>query len=112
MSFSLLSAHALTQLFRSGELSAEEIVEGALRRIKHFDPELGAFLTVFDERAREKARRLDQKRREKGPLGRLAAVPIALKDNIHLEGELTTCASKFLQNYRAPFDATVTRLLE
>jgi aspartyl-tRNA(Asn)/glutamyl-tRNA(Gln) amidotransferase subunit A len=112
MSFSLLSAHALTQLFRSGELSAEAIVEASLRRIDHFDPRLGSFLAVFHERAREKARKLDQKRKENGPLGRLAGVPIALKDNIHLDGEITTCGSKFLQNYRAPFNATVTTLLE
>lgn len=107
-----LSAHELTQLFRSGELSAEAIVETSLKRIAHFDPKLGAFLAVFSERAKEKARALDKKRKSNLPLGKLAGVPIAIKDNIHVRGELTTCASQILKNYRAPFDATVTRLLE
>lgn len=105
------SAVALNHLFVSGELSAVEIIDHFLKRIERHDPSLGAFLTRFDERARAQAKALDQKRSRKEPLGKMAAVPIALKDNIHVEGELTTCASKFLTNYRAPFSATVTRLL-
>lgn len=108
----LLSAHALNQLFRSGELSAEEIVQLSLKRIAHFDPDLGSFLVVYNQRALEKARALDLKRKNNGSLGKLAGVPIGIKDNIHVHGEITTCASQFLKNYRAPFDATVTRLLE
>ncbi|MES2274154.1 MAG: Asp-tRNA(Asn)/Glu-tRNA(Gln) amidotransferase subunit GatA, partial [Chlamydiota bacterium] len=46
------------------------------------------------------------------PLGRLAAIPIGIKDNMHIKGEITTCGSKFLSNYKAPFDATATHLLE
>ena len=42
----------------------------------------------------------------------LASVPIAIKDNMHIKGELTTCASNYLSNYRAPFDATAVRLME
>lgn len=107
-----LSAHALHQLFLSGELSAETLVETTLRRIQLLDGQLGAFLALFEERAREKARLLDKKRQKGEHLGKLAGVPIALKDNIHVKDELTTCASQFLKNYRAPFDATVSQLLE
>lgn len=46
------------------------------------------------------------------PLGKLSAIPIAIKDNIHIKGEISTCASRFLTNYRAPFDSTAVRLLE
>lgn len=108
----LLPAHQLHQLFLEGALSAEEIVKAFLKRIDELDQDVGAFLAVFHASALAKAQELDIKRGAKEKLGRLAAVPVALKDNIHLKGELTTCASKFLTNYRAPFDATVTRLLQ
>ncbi len=107
-----LSARALREHFCRSELSAETIVETTLKRIERYDSEVGAFLSVLSERAREKARILDKKRKEGLPLGKLAGVPVAIKDNIHIHGELTTCASKFLQNWRAVFDSTVVRLLE
>lgn len=107
-----LSAHQIRTLFTSGELSAEEITEKTLQRIDRHDGSLQAFLHVFNDRARKKARALDLKRKNNQPLGKLAGVPIALKDLIHVKGEITTCASKILQNYRAVFDATVVRFLE
>jgi aspartyl-tRNA(Asn)/glutamyl-tRNA(Gln) amidotransferase subunit A len=107
-----LSAHALRELFCKGEVSAETIADTTLKRIVHHDGKIGAFLCLLSERMMEKAKGLDQKRKAGKPLGKLAGVPIALKDNIHVNGEITTCASKFLQNYRAVFDATVVKLLE
>lgn len=106
------SAVELRDLFTTGELSATEIVNHFLSRIEHHNGTYGAFLKVLDERALEKAKQLDAKRAQGAPLGKMAGVPVALKDNIHLAGELTTCASKFLSNFRAPFSATVTQLLE
>jgi aspartyl-tRNA(Asn)/glutamyl-tRNA(Gln) amidotransferase subunit A len=106
------SALEVRDLFVNGEISAEEIAEQTLKRISYFDKEISSFLSIFSERMITKARLLDQKRSEKKPLGKLAGIPIAIKDNIHVKGELTTCASRFLSNYRAPFDATVSRLLE
>lgn len=107
-----LSAIELRDKFLSGALSAVEITQTFLNRIQQYDGQIGAFLSVFPERALAKAHALDEKRQQGKQLGKLAAIPIAIKDNIHVKGELTTCASKFLVNYRAPFDATVTRLLE
>lgn len=107
-----LSARTLHKQFNEKKVSAEEITRYFLKRIETFDEQIGAFLAVFQERALEKARALDAKRAKGLPLGKLAGVPIGIKDNIHVKGELTTCASKFLVNYRAVFDATVTRLLE
>lgn len=107
-----LSGFTLSQKFRSGELSAQEIAEFYLKRIEQHDPKLKAFLTVLSDRVRAKAKELDAKRAAKKPLGKLAAIPMALKDNIHLKGELTTCGSKFLSTYKAVFDATATRYLE
>ncbi len=107
-----LSARELRERFQKGEISAKTIAEATLERIALHGPKLGAFLSLFPERLHEKAKALDQKRSSGKPLGKLAGVPIAIKDNIHIKGELTTCASKFLSNYRAVFDATVVRLLE
>jgi aspartyl-tRNA(Asn)/glutamyl-tRNA(Gln) amidotransferase subunit A len=107
-----LSAVALTELFKNGSLSATEITQKTLTRIEQIDPQLRAFLAVFKERSLQKAKELDQKRAAGKPLGKLAGVPVALKDNMHVKGELTTCASRFLSNYRAVFNSTVARLLE
>ncbi len=106
-----LSANALRTLFLSGKVSAIEIIKHFLDRIERIDPQVRAFLTTYPERALAQAKSLDERRFRKEPLGKMAGVPIAIKDNIHLKGELTTCASKFLENYRAPFHATVTTRL-
>ncbi len=106
------SAHDLHHLFVKGEISAKEIAESTLARIEKHDKKVGAFLSLFGDRLIERAKTLDLKRSSKQKLGKLAGIPLALKDNIHKKGELTTCGSKFLSNYRAVFDATVTRLLE
>jgi aspartyl-tRNA(Asn)/glutamyl-tRNA(Gln) amidotransferase subunit A len=107
-----LPAHALRDLFIQGEISATEIAQASLKRIEQYDSKLGCFLQVLTERTLAHAKTLDEKRAQKRPLGKLAGIPMALKDNIHILGANTTCGSKFLSNYKAVFDATVTRLLE
>jgi len=107
-----LSAHEIHQKFLKKELSAVEISNYFLKRIERFDPKIGAFLKVFHERALGKAKLLDEKFARGEKVGSLAGIPVAVKDNMHVKGELTTCASKFLTNYRAVFDATAVRLLE
>lgn len=107
-----LTAKELHESFISGERSALEIIEYFLHRIETVDPEIASFLNVLNERAIQKAKDLDAKLAAGKPLGRLAGVPIAVKDNMHIDGEITTCASKFLENYRAVFDSTVVKLIE
>ncbi len=106
------SAVELHRLFLSGEASAREIAEHFLDRIERLNPKINAFLEVFKEEALQKADELDAKRKAGEKLGRLAAIPVAIKDIIHIKGKKTTCASKFLENYVAPYDATVTQLLK
>lgn len=106
------SAYDHHSRFIQGEVSAVEIVTGTLARIEAHDKKLGCFLSLFSERALAQAKKLDEKRSKKEKLGKLAGVPLALKDNIHVLGTKTTCGSKFLSNYKAVFDATVTHLLE
>jgi aspartyl-tRNA(Asn)/glutamyl-tRNA(Gln) amidotransferase subunit A len=107
-----LSAIEIRDKFLRGELTAVAIVQTYLDRIAKLDGKVGAFLTVFNERALNKAKALDAKRAAGEKLGKLAAIPVAIKDNIHVKGEFSTCASKILKNYRAPFDSTVVKLLE
>lgn len=112
MNIHLLSATALRDAFLKGELKATAIAEHFLKRIQTLDPKIKAFLSTLEVKAMLKAEELDRKRAHNQPLGKMAGIPIAIKDNMHIDGELTTCASKFLQNYRAIFDATVVRLME
>ena len=107
-----LSATALRDAFLKGEIKATSIASHFLKRMNTFDPKIKAFLSILEVKAMLKAEELDRKRAHNQPLGKMAGIPIAIKDNMHIEGEITTCASKFLQNYRALFDATVVRLME
>ena len=107
-----LSASELSHKFKTGHYTAQEITQHFLHRIEKIDPHIGAFLEVYHSRVLQQAQALDEKKKRGEPLGKLAAIPIALKDNIHVKGERTTCASTFLRDYTAPFSATVTELLE
>jgi aspartyl-tRNA(Asn)/glutamyl-tRNA(Gln) amidotransferase subunit A len=107
-----LSAREIHRRFVEKEFSAVEIAENVLERIARSDGQVSAFLNILKERLLQKAKELDHKRASGKPLGKLAGIPIGVKDNIHIRGEFTTCASKFLSNYRAPFDATVVALME
>lgn len=102
----------LQEQFMQKKLSAKQIVTHFLNRIQTYDHKTQAFLTTFPDRALKQAELLDAKRATGQVVGKLAGIPIAIKDNIHVRGELTTCASKFLTNFCAPFDSTVVRLLE
>jgi aspartyl-tRNA(Asn)/glutamyl-tRNA(Gln) amidotransferase subunit A len=106
-----LSAIEIRDQFLRGEVSAAEIARYFLRRINRFDPQIGAFLKVLEERVVHQAEQLDKKRAPGQPLGKLAAIPIAIKDNILVRDEIATCGSKFLTNYKAPYNATVIDLL-
>ena len=106
------SAGELREGFVSGSYTATQIASYFLERIENLDQDLSAFLSVVTERVMQKAKELDEKKAQGKPLGKLAGIPVAVKDNIHIEGEITTCASHFLSNYKAPFDATVVKLME
>ncbi|MBN1915289.1 MAG: Asp-tRNA(Asn)/Glu-tRNA(Gln) amidotransferase subunit GatA [Parachlamydiales bacterium] len=107
-----LSAQELNRSFVEGSYSAEKIIAYFLRRIHQFDPQISSLLNILQDRVQQKALALDKKRSLKQPLGSLAGVPILIKDNINIRGETTTCGSKFLKNYIAPYNATVVSFLE
>ncbi|MFT5422755.1 MAG: aspartyl-tRNA(Asn)/glutamyl-tRNA(Gln) amidotransferase subunit A [Phycisphaerales bacterium] len=105
-----LSAAESARRVCAGEVSAEELVRGALRRA-HAAEHLNAFLCLFDEHAMEQARAIDNRIAAGDGGGPLAGVPVALKDNICLDHGTTTCASKFLEHYESPYTATAAQKL-
>jgi aspartyl-tRNA(Asn)/glutamyl-tRNA(Gln) amidotransferase subunit A len=93
---------------RAKTVSSVELVRQALDRIERLDGRIGAFNSVDAARALERARAVDEGRQG----GELAGVPIAVKDNLCTSWGTTTCSSKMLANFRAPYDATVIKRLE
>ena len=104
-----MSARALAQQIRTGEMTAVAACEASLAAIKTLEPVLSAFNTVMAERALDRARALDGAGSAMGPLH---GVPIALKDNMSTAGVPTTASSKILSGYVPPYDATVVARLE
>jgi aspartyl-tRNA(Asn)/glutamyl-tRNA(Gln) amidotransferase subunit A len=103
----------LTELSRSlhaREFSAEELARHYLARIARHDSQLNAFLTVTEELALEQARAADRALAA-GDAGALAGIPIAHKDIFCTRGVKTSCGSRILSNFIAPYDATVVERL-
>jgi aspartyl-tRNA(Asn)/glutamyl-tRNA(Gln) amidotransferase subunit A len=105
------SASEIAGAVRAGSRRARDVVEEHLARIAERDAELHAFVTVTGDDARAAANAIDRTVEGGGDPGPLAGVPIALKDNLCTRGVPTTCASRILEGWRPPYDATVvTRL--
>lgn len=94
----------------NGDFSSEDLVKSALSVISEKEGDIHAYLEVFSD-AIEQAKVADQKRKN-GDKGMLLGVPIAIKDNILIEGRHATAASKILEGYVAPYDATVIKKLK
>ncbi len=110
MSLQQLTAAELGRAIKAGECSSVEATELSLARIAQANPALNAFITVTAERALADARRADQAVAE-GKAGPLTGVPMAHKDIFCTNGILTSCGSKMLSNFVAPYDATVVERL-
>ena len=97
--------------FLSKKFSSVEITKEYLKRIKRKDKKICSFVTITEELALKQAKEADIliKKGDKSPL---LGVPIAVKDNILVKGEKCTCSSKMLENYIAPYNATVIEKLK
>ena len=92
-------------------VTCEEVVRFYLDRIDRYTDD-NIYITVFHEQALERAKSLDRKLREGGKPGKLFGMPMAIKDNIAIKGSRLTCASKILEQYESPYDATAVVRLE
>lgn len=99
------TAHELSARLQAGETTSREITSAALERIESVDSEINAFISVDREGALAQADAVDQRRQDGEVLGPLAGIPIALKDVLCVRGGRTTCGSRILENYIAPYDA-------
>src|SRR3989344_1240662 len=93
-----------------GDFTAVSLAEAYLSEIKKSDSSIHAYLEVFDD-VLEQAKLADQKIK-RGEKGALLGIPLAIKDNILIEGRRVGAASKILEGYVAPYDSTVTRKLK
>lgn len=101
------TATELSAMLRAKEVSATEILQDTFSRIESVEPKIEAFLSVTEEQAKQQAQRVDDKIAKGEELGALAGIPIGIKDNICTQGVATTCASKMLENFVPPYNATV-----
>ncbi|MFM7922233.1 MAG: Asp-tRNA(Asn)/Glu-tRNA(Gln) amidotransferase subunit GatA, partial [Planctomycetaceae bacterium] len=101
---------SVTQLLaqlNSGTLTSRQLVQACLDRIAEFNPRINALVHVAAQTALEQADQVDSKRAGGQPVGILAGLPIAVKDNICVRGMPATCGSRMLQNFMPPHSAHV-----
>ncbi len=106
-----ISALEFVQQVQNGNISAEDFVAKTLERIQSIDDKLHAFLSV-NEKAVDQARDIDKKIKSGSKVGACFGMPISIKDNMCIKDSKTTCASKMLENFVAPYDATVVTKLK
>jgi len=107
----LETAHAWAAGLVNGDLTSVELTRRYLDRIATLNPGLNALISITGERALAEAAASDERRAASKTLSRLDGIPYVLKDNICAKGTRTTCASRMLENFVSPYDATVTRKL-
>lgn len=112
MSLHLLPAREIAAKIRAQELSAVDVAGHFLSRAQAADPKVKAFLALDADTVRAQAKAVDDKIARGEDPGALAGVPVAVKDNLCVTGQRTTCASKILENYVAAYDATVVAKLK
>ncbi|HEV3416374.1 MAG TPA: amidase family protein [Pirellulales bacterium] len=111
MSLIQSSATELLARLNAGDVTSVDVTRAYLDEIARWDPLVKAFLRSDAEAALARAADVDRRRREKKPVGRLGGLPVAVKDLLCSKGELTTCGSRMLENFRPPYDATVVAKL-
>ena len=106
-----ISALEYVDEVQNGNLSAEEFVSETIERIRKIDGKLHAFLDV-NSKAIDQAKIIDKKIKSGERVGKCFGMPLSIKDNICIKNSKTTCASKMLEHFFAPYDATVISKLK
>ena len=106
------SASELVGLLESGDVSAVELTQGFLDKIAAQDEQVGAFLRVDTDAALAAAADVDRRRSAGETLGKLAGLPVAVKDVLCDRDTVTSCGSRMLETFRPPYDSTVVANLK
>lgn len=112
MDLTVLTIHELTERLSAREITSTELTAAYLKRIDAVEGSVNAYLTVTAEAALEAAAEADKRFASGAKQGPLAGIPISVKDIFCTKGVRTTCASKILDNFIPPYDATVVRRLK
>jgi aspartyl-tRNA(Asn)/glutamyl-tRNA(Gln) amidotransferase subunit A len=106
------STSTILELLRSGDATAREVTETALRAIGAIQPSINAYTHVASSSALQAADAIDADRKAGRPLPPLAGLPVAIKDVLCTSDMPTTCSSNMLRNFTPPYDATVVTKLK
>jgi aspartyl-tRNA(Asn)/glutamyl-tRNA(Gln) amidotransferase subunit A len=106
------SISELKRLLAEKSVSAREILAAHLKQVQAHDSDINAFTCLTEERAQKQAARVDELIARKEALPPLAGIPVAVKDNICVADYPTTCSSRILENFIAPYEATVAQKLD
>ncbi|MHC5159898.1 MAG: amidase, partial [Planctomycetota bacterium] len=106
------SAKQLRDKIVAGDVKSVDAVKVVFDRIETIEPKVGAYLSLYKEQAMEQAEQVDAKIAAGESVGALAGVPVAIKDNMCTTFGATSCASKILENFHAPYNAHVVEKLQ
>ena len=101
------TAHELNGMLKSKEISAVELTEEVFKHIDETEKSINAYITLTKDEALKTAKSVDEKIAKGENIEVLEGIPCAIKDNICTKGIKTTCASKILENFVPPYNATV-----
>lgn len=106
-----ISALQFVEDVKTGNISVEDFIGKTMEHIDKVEPKLHAFLEI-NRNSLDDARTIDKKIKSGEKIGSCFGMPISIKDNICIKNSKTTCASKMLENFVAPYDATVIKKLK
>ena len=107
-----LPGYIISDKIKNQEILAEDYINLVYDRINKIDVKINSFISKNYEAAIQKAKEIDNKIKNNEKTGSMVGIPIGIKDNISVKGLKNTCASKILQGYESPYDATVIDCLK